>query len=140
MVLLGGKPVQIQQRFPVWAWPAKLIERRSSPDAARVNRILPKVVNESTAPGDEWNVVRPVVNRRQRVAIIRESRVAESFKRQLALLRDKGEGAFTLDFFQPQIRIVVGSGDGRPVVDGHGSNSTGAGRVFCTPGNIKGGF
>ena len=140
MVLLGGKLVDIQHGFPFRVWPAKFIERRSPPEAARIIRILPEIVEQPAAPGDVGDIVRPVVNRRQRVAIGGKSGVAESFQRPLALLLDEIQRAFALDFFQPQIRIVVGSGDGRPVVDGHGSNSTGAGRAFRTPRNINGSF
>src|SRR5260370_17071377 len=90
MVLLEGKFVDVQQGFPFRVRSAKFIERRSPPETARVIRILPEVVDEAAASRDIRNVVSPAVNRRQRVAIIGESGVAESFQRPLPLLRDQG--------------------------------------------------
>src|SRR5665213_1721451 len=108
MVLFERKLVDVQQGFPSGVRPAKLIERRSPPEAARVVRIFPKVVEEATAPFDIRDIVRPVVNRRQHVAIRGEAGAAELLQRQPALLLDEIERAAALDFLQPQIRIVIG--------------------------------
>jgi hypothetical protein len=44
-------------------------------------------------------------------------------QRQPALPVDEIKRAFTFDFLEPEIGIIVGRGDGRPVVDCHGLNS-----------------
>jgi hypothetical protein len=81
--------------------------------------ILPEIVDEAAAPVDERNVVRPVEDVSQRVAIPGKAGVGEFPQRQGILALDEGQCAFALDLFQPQIRIVVGSCDRRAVVDGH---------------------
>ena len=72
---------------------------------------------------DIGNVVASVVDRRERIAIRLELPAAESFQRQPALPVDEIERAFAFDFLEPEIGIIVGGGDGRPVVDCHGLNS-----------------
>ena len=71
-VFVRGQPVDIQERFPLRIWLAKFRKRRSPPEAARIFGILPEIVEQPAAPRDIGNVVRPVVDRRQRVAIRRK--------------------------------------------------------------------
>jgi hypothetical protein len=85
-----------------------------------------QIVEKPAEPGHVRNIVGPVVDRRQGVAIGRKCRAAESLQRQPALLLDELQRALALDVLEPQIWIVVGGGDRRPVVDGHGSSSMAA--------------
>jgi hypothetical protein len=97
----------------------KFRKRRSAPDAAWIADVLPEVVELPAAPCDIGNVVGPVVECRQRVAICRKGRAAELIQRQVILSFDEIERAPAVDFFQPEIGIVIGGGQCRPVVDGH---------------------
>ncbi len=76
-------------------------------------------------PRDKRNIVRPVVDLSQCVAIPGITGVAEFCQGQPVLLFDEGEGAFAFDLFQPEIWIVIGRCDRRPDIDGHGLNSMG---------------
>src|SRR6267142_5529182 len=68
-VLVGRKQVHIQDSFPFRVWRAKFFKRRSSPDAARMIGVFPDVIDEGSAPADERNVVRPVIDRDTLAAI-----------------------------------------------------------------------
>jgi hypothetical protein len=106
----SGELVDIQQDIPFRVRPAEFLKRRASPQSARIIRILPEIVEKTAAARDIRDIVRPVVNRRQRVAIPGKSGVAELLQRQPALLGES-DSPFALDLFQPQIRIVVGCCD-----------------------------
>src|ERR1700676_4145299 len=111
---------KIARGFSFWVRVAKFFERRFSPDAAGIIRILPEISEHAAAPRDIRDIVRPVVNRRQDIAIPRKSRTSEFLYCQRVLPLDEIKRPFALDLFQPQIRIIIGCGDGRPVIDGHG--------------------
>jgi hypothetical protein len=108
----------------------KSAKRRAPPDAARIFGILPEIVDQPAVARDIGNVVASVVDRRERIAIGLELPAAESFAASAGFAGRRSERAFAFDFLEPEIGIIVGRGDGRPVVDCHGLNSRNAGRLY----------
>ncbi|MGY3295224.1 hypothetical protein ACVWWP_008291 [Bradyrhizobium sp. LM3.6] len=118
-----GELVDIQHDLPRWMRLAKLCKRSPPPQAARVGRVLPEIVQIFAAPAHIGNVVGAIVDRREDVAIALEGLSTKCVERQAVLPRDEIERQLALDLLQPQPGIVVGSAERRPVVDGHERNS-----------------
>src|SRR6267142_2070411 len=70
--------------------------------------VLPEAENPGAAPCDERNIVGAVENRCERLTVSGKARIAETRQRRSILRLDPGERPFTVDLFEPQIRVVVG--------------------------------
>ena len=85
--------------------------------------VLPEIEDLGAAPGNDRNVVGPVEDRRERVAIGVET-ASPNRARVCAVLRlDPGERPLAVDLFEPEIGVVVGGFDGRSRI-GHRVNET----------------
>jgi hypothetical protein len=94
-----------------------------------VLRVFPKIEDFSTAPGNYRDVVGPVEDRGEGVAIGCEAVVAETRQGCGILCFDPGERPLAIDLFEPEIGVVVGGFDGRSRV-GHGVG-TAQQRTWC---------
>ena len=94
-------------------------------DCSRPSRNCRASAPRRATPG---MLVGPVEDRRQRVAVGGEARIAEARQRARVLRLDPGERALALDLLEPEIGIVVGRGDRRPGIEGHAK----------TPGDSQG--
>ncbi len=81
--------------------------------------VLPEIVETPAVAGHVGDVVRAIVDGREHVAIGGKSRAAELLQRAAILRLDEIERAGPLDLLQPQMRVVVGGRQRRPVVDRH---------------------
>lgn len=81
--------------------------------------VLPEIVEPATTTPHIGNVVRTIVDRRERITVAFERRAAEFPQRQPVLPLDEIERTDAFDLFQPEPGIVIGSAERRPVVDGH---------------------
>ena len=106
--LLCRQRVEIEQDVPLGLLAAVAVERRRPPQPARMRRVLPEIEDPRAAPGDYRDVVGPVEDRRERVAIGGKARVAKARHGRGILRLDPGERALAVDLFEPQIRVVVG--------------------------------
>ena len=77
-----------------------------------------KLKTLAAAPGDQRDVVGPVEDRREGVAIGGETRIAEPRQGRRVLRLDPGERPLAVDLLEPQIGVVVRRFDGRARV-GH---------------------
>ena len=83
-------------------------------------RVPPEIVQQPAAPGDVGDVVRPVEDRLQRVAIGLVRGVAVTREGLLALRRGPRERTRAVDVLEPEIRVVVGRLERRARIDiGH---------------------
>ncbi len=109
----GGKRVEVEQHLPVGLRLPEALHRRPPPQPLRVRRVDPVVVEEPPPPGDEGQLVGPVHDGGQRVAIGGEAPIAEPPHRRRALFCHPGERTLPFDLLQPQERIVIGRGERR---------------------------
>src|SRR5207244_10848053 len=70
--------------------------------------VLPEIENPRAAPCNERNIVGPVKDRCEDLTIGYKARIAEVRQGRRVLRLDPGECRFTVDLFEPQVRIVVG--------------------------------
>ena len=105
--------VEVEENFPVRLLAAVAVERSGAPQAARVLRVLPKIEDLGTAPGNYRDVVGPIVDRRERVAIGLETAIAEPRQGRGVLCVYPGERPLAVDLFEPEIGVVVRGFDGR---------------------------
>src|SRR5262249_17327655 len=119
LLFLCGQRIEIEQDLPGRLLGEKALKTRAPPEAARIVGIFPKVVERAAAAPDERDVVGAVIDRRERVAVRRESRVPESRKRALILLVHPGERAPVVDLFEPEVRIIVRRRKRRPCIYCH---------------------
>jgi hypothetical protein len=112
-------------------WPLGLeaLQRRASPQAARVAGVLPEIVEVPSAPRDERDVVGAVVDGGQRIAIGSEAGGAEARQRGGVLSLDPCQRLRAPHVLEPEIGIVIGSGDRGPGVDGHDNDLLAIGRI-----------
>ena len=119
LLFLLRQGVDIQDDLPARLLRAEAVERRPPPQAARVLGILPEIVEMPSATHDERNVVWPVQNGRQGIPVPGKASIAEFRQRGAVLRLDPGQRAGALDVLEPQMGIVVGSGDRRPGIHRH---------------------
>ncbi len=100
--------VEVEQDVPLRRLVTVTVERCRAPQAARVLGVFPEIEDFSAAPGDQRDVVGPVEDRRERVAIGGEARIAETRQGRGVLRFDPGQRRLTVDLFEPKVRIVVG--------------------------------
>ncbi len=123
LAFAGGERVEIEHDLPLRLGVAEAVERRRPPEAARLRRILPEIEDPGAAPGDQRDVVGPVEDRGQEVAIGGKAAVAERLEGRTVLRLDPEERALAVDLFEPQIGVVVGRFEGRPRVGGQGART-----------------
>ena len=129
---VGGEPVDVQQGLPLGLWRAIGLKCCPAPDATWIGGVLPEIVETPAVAGDVGDVVRAIVDGREHVPVGGKLRAAEFFQRALILRRDEIERADAFDILQPKIRVVVGDGQRRAVVDRrHGQGSAHPGRHMC---------
>ena len=124
LVLSARQRVEVKDDLPLRLNGSEAAERGSPPEPARVGGILPIIVEVWTAPGDVRDVVWPIVDCGERIAIRREARMPEARERGLVLRVDPGQRTLALDLLKPEMRIVLRSSERRPGVDGHDRNIT----------------
>ena len=112
--------IEIEQKLPFRLHGSEAVERGGAPQPTGVRGILPEIEDSGAAPGNYWDIVGAVIDRREHVAIGCETGIAEPRQGRRVLRLDPGERPFTIDLFEPQIRVVVGGFDGRARI-GHGS-------------------
>ena len=95
---------------------AVAVERRRPPQPARMLRVLPEIEDPRAAPSDDRDVVGPVEDRSERVAVGGKARVAKARQGRRVLRLDPGERPLAVDLFEPEIRVVVGCLERRPRV------------------------
>ena len=83
-------------------------------------RVFPEIEEPRSPPRDDRNIVRPIENGGEDVAIGGKTGIAEPRQGRRILRFDPGERPLAVDLFEPEIGVVVGSFDGRSRV-GHGS-------------------
>jgi len=108
LALPRGQSVEIEQDVPLGLLAAVAVEHCRPPQAARMRRVLPEIENPHAAPGDQRDVVGAIEDCREGVSVGHEAGVAEPRQCPCILRLDPSERALTVDFFEPQIRVVVG--------------------------------
>ena len=99
---------------------AEALGRGAPPQAARMRRVGPEVVEPGPAPAGERDLVGPVEDRGQRRGVLLDR---AGRRRPPACGRSgrstQADGARALDLLQPELRIVVRRGERWPDVDRH---------------------
>ena len=103
----GGKRVEVQQHVPRRLAAPVILEARAPPEPARMHRVLPEIIEKPAPPGNVRNLVRPVEERGQRIAVQRELRVPEARKRPRVLGFHPAKRAGAFDVFEPKMGIVI---------------------------------
>ncbi|MET4323201.1 hypothetical protein ABIB90_007288 [Bradyrhizobium sp. JR4.1] len=99
--LARRKPVDVQHGLPRRPRFAKLREGGLPPQAARVHGILPEIVQMLAAPADIGDLVGPIVDRGERIAVALERRSAKHPHRSAILPLDEVQRPSAFDLFQP---------------------------------------
>jgi hypothetical protein len=110
--------IEVEQDLPVGRGAAIALQCRATPQAARMIRILPEIVEQAAETVDDRQLIGPVERRLHRIAVRLVPRVGQAGEGRRVLGRDPGEGAIVLHLFEPGPRIIVGSGKGRPWING----------------------
>ena len=147
-LLLGlAQRVQVEHRFPRRLRLAVVVQRGAAPQAARVGRVLPQVVDMRADAADGRDAVARVEDLQDARAHGFEAGVLLEHRAGLAIaLAHPGQRALALHLFQPQVRVVVGGrrglgggeggcghqGQGDQSLHHHGVNGVRAG----APGSI----
>ncbi len=83
--------------------------------------VAPEIIDQAAAPADIGDVVGPVENGGERIAVGGELRRGEARHGPGILLLDPCERRLAADLFQPEIGIIVGGVDRRARIEiGHG--------------------
>ena len=122
LALRRREGIDVEQDLPRGLVEAKAVQCGAPPQTAWIPGVEPEIVEPRSAARDEGELVGPVKDRRQSVAVGGEPCVAEVLQRAFGLGLDPGKRAPPLDFFEPQVGIVVGLSDCRPGIEGHAGN------------------
>jgi hypothetical protein len=119
LAFLCRERIEVDDHIPGRVFAAKSVERRRSPQTARMLGVAPEVEQISTVSIGNGNVVRPVKDAFQDVPIRCKALMTEALQGRRVLRLDPCKGARALDLFEPKVGIVVRGRERRPCVDGH---------------------
>src|SRR5262245_58668139 len=105
---LRGELVEINEHIPDRRFTAKACERGCSPEPARMFCVLPGIEYPAAAPVGISDVVGPVEDRFEHVAVGGELGIAETPQGRRILRLDPCDRATVLDLFKPEIGIIIG--------------------------------
>ena len=136
LVLVGGQCVEVDHHLPVRGVGAVAVQRGATPEAARIRRVAPEVVQPVAAAADVRNPRIGVEYLERLGAHLLEAFVAQRGKRRLVVAADPVQRVVAGDVLEPEVgvrgvclllaqalvgvhashsdRLPVSSGDGPP--------------------------
>ncbi len=80
--------------------------------------VAPEIIEQTAAPGDVRDVVGPVEDGAEGIAVGLERRAGQARERRGVLRVDPGEGVRAVDLLQPEVGVGIRGFDGGAGIDG----------------------